>query len=101
MFSQGVACLLRQETSFEIVGQKTELDQAVAGIQKLQPDVIILDVHSRFDQPMAGLWQILTALPNIRVIGLSLQDNTFQIYRVQQREVKSLADLIDAIDDES
>jgi DNA-binding NarL/FixJ family response regulator len=100
MFSQGVACLLRQETAFEIVGQQTELHQAIACIQKLQPDVVILDTHSRFNDPTAVLL-VLTALPNIKVIGLSLRRNTFQIYRANQREATSMADLVNAIEDEA
>lgn len=100
MFSQGVVCLLQQEVSFDIVGQQTSLHLALPAIQQLRPDVVILDMHSHFDQPNAGLLQILMLLPAITVIGLSLRDNTFQVYRAKQKEANSMADLVNVISDE-
>ena len=97
MFGQGVVCLLEQEAGLEIVGQLADLQQALSHIQQLQPAVVILDMDNGYANPRIELLQVLTALPNIRVIGLSLNQNTFQIFQANQKDVHSTADLIDAI----
>ena len=101
MFGQGVARLLRQEIDCKIVGQKTDLHQAMACIQKIQPDVVIVDAHHRFGEMALDIVQILTALPNAKVIALNLKNNTFQIYQSSQKKVDQLTDLIEAITGET
>ena len=94
LFSQGVESLLRQEPGVDIVGRETDVDKAIERIKELQPDVVILDSGD----PTPELMCILREGVGTKVIGLNLQDNTIGIYRGEQRVVKSIEDLIEAIE---
>lgn len=101
MFGRGIERLLSQDARFDIVtqivGQKADLCQAFAGIQRLRPDVAILDTRSLADSAQVAVIEILRLVPGIKVIGLNLNENTFHIYRSAQREANDLSDLMNAI----
>ena len=92
LFSQGVENLLRRETGLEIVGRETDEEKAIERIKELRPDVVILDS----DDP--AVIRILREQLGSKVIGLNLQDNTICIYRGEQRVVKEVKDLVEAIE---
>ena len=94
LFSQGVESLLRQEPGVDIVGRETDVDKAIERIKELQPDVVILDNGD----PTPEVMCILREGVGTKVIGLNLQDNTICIYRGEQRVVKEVEDLVEAID---
>ena len=98
LFGQGVESLLRREARLEIVGQETDLDQAVERIKEIRPDVVILDCAEPACDPTPAVMRILREGLGTKVIGLNLQDNTLYIYRGEQRLVKEVKDLIEAIE---
>jgi len=97
LFGQGVESLLRQEARLEIVGQETDVDKALERIKELQPNVVILDCAEPRCDPMLAVMRILKEGLETKVIGLNLQDNTMYIYRGEQRVVKEVKDLMEAI----
>lgn len=97
LFGQGVESLLRRETDLDIIGYETEVHRALARIRELQPDVVIFDNHDLPNSSLLAMIKLLRTTPHVKVIGLNLKENTFHIYQAVQREVKSLADLVDAI----
>jgi DNA-binding NarL/FixJ family response regulator len=98
LFGQGVESLLRREAGLEIVGQETDLDQAVERIKEIRPDVVILDCAEPARDPTPAVMRILREGLGTKVIGLNLQNNTLYIYRGEQRLVKEVKDLIEAIE---
>jgi DNA-binding NarL/FixJ family response regulator len=98
LFGQGVESLLRREAGLEIVGQETDLDQAVERIKEIRPDVVILDCAEPACDPTPAVMRILREGLGTKVIGLNLQNNTLYIYRGEQRLVKEVKDLIEAIE---
>jgi DNA-binding NarL/FixJ family response regulator len=98
LFSQGVESLLRQETGLEVVGRETDVDKAVERIRELQPDVVIVDSADPTCDPTLAVMRILREGVGTKVIGLNLQDNTVCIYRGEQRVVKEVKDLVEAIE---
>jgi len=66
--------------------------------QRHQPDVVIVDSGDPADDPMPAVMRILREGVGIKVIGLNLQDNTMCIYRGEQRVVKEVKDLVEAIE---
>jgi RNA polymerase sigma factor (sigma-70 family) len=60
--------------AFAIAGEATDVDEAVAGIRRTQPDVVLLDVH----MPGGGGVAVITAVhqtdPEIRFLALSVSD---------------------------
>jgi DNA-binding NarL/FixJ family response regulator len=98
LFGQGVESLLRQEAGLEIVGRETDVDKAAEHIQELRPDVVILDCGDPACDPTPTVMRILREGLGTKVIGLNLQDNTLCIYRGEQRVVKEVKDLVEAIE---
>lgn len=73
LFRSGLRAELEEE--FEIVGEAGDVDQAVAGITALRPDVVLLDVHL----PGGGGATVADAIVRrgagaIRFLGISVSD---------------------------
>jgi AmiR/NasT family two-component response regulator len=98
LFGQGVESLLRQEAGVEIVGREADVDEAVERIKELRPDVVILDSADLVSDPTPAVMRILREGVRAKVIGLNLEDNTMCVYRGEQREVKGVEDLVEAIE---
>ncbi len=98
LFGQGVESLLRRETGLEIVGRDADVDKAMERIKELQPDVVILDSGDPSCTLTPAVMRILREGVETKVIGLNLQDNTICIYRGEQRVVKEVKDLLEAME---
>ena len=70
LFRSGLRAELEGE--FEIVGEAGDVDQAVAGIATLTPDVVLLDVHLPFRRP------VLNRRHRIRLSGLLVRLSVVQ-----------------------
>jgi DNA-binding NarL/FixJ family response regulator len=100
LFGQGVELLLSQEAGLDIVGRETDLDRAIERIQELRPDVVIVDSNdSAYDLALVVMRILRERLPT-RVIGLNLQENILCIYHGEQRVIKRLQDLVEAIQEQ-
>ncbi len=98
MFSRGVETLLRKEPGLEIVGWESDVDRAVEQIQKLQPDVVILDTRDQDSGQAQMVMRILCGRPGTTVITLNLENNRLCIYRGEEREAIRIQDLYAAIE---
>jgi DNA-binding NarL/FixJ family response regulator len=98
LFGQGVESLLRRETGLEIVGREADVDKAMERIKELRPDVVVLDSGDPACDLTPAVMRILREGVGTKVIGLNLQDNTICIYRGEQRVVKEVRDLVEAIE---
>jgi DNA-binding NarL/FixJ family response regulator len=98
LFSHGVESLLRQEPGLEIVGWETDVDRAIERIQELRPDVVIFDNNDLEVDFRLVVMRILKEGLGTKVIGLNLGDNTICIYRGEQRVLKEVKDLVEAIE---
>jgi DNA-binding NarL/FixJ family response regulator len=60
--------------AFALAGEATDVDEAVTGIRRTQPDVVLLDVH----MPGGGGVAVITAVhethPEVRFLALSVSD---------------------------
>jgi DNA-binding NarL/FixJ family response regulator len=99
LFYVGVERLLRRETALDVVvGRETDVGEAVGRIKELQPDVVIVDSDHLAPDFAAELMGILRDVGGIKIIGLSLQDNSICIYRGEKRVVEATEDLVEAIE---
>ena len=98
LFSQGVESLLRQESRLEVMGREADVDKAMERIRELEPDVVIVDSGDPTCGPTPAVMRILREGVGVKVIGLNLQNNTICIYRGEQRVVKEVKDLVEAIE---
>jgi DNA-binding NarL/FixJ family response regulator len=72
MFRTGVKAELREVV--DIVGEAEDVDQAVAVIGELRPDVVLLDVHLPGGGGTEVLRRVATRNPDIRFLALSVSD---------------------------
>jgi DNA-binding NarL/FixJ family response regulator len=100
LFSQGVESLLCREAGLEIVGREVDLEKGLNRIRELQPDVVIVDSGDPTHDPTPTVMRILRERLGTRIIGLNLQDNIVCIYRGEQRIVRGVEDLLEAIEAE-
>jgi DNA-binding NarL/FixJ family response regulator len=71
LFRAGVRTLLGEQV--EVVGECGEVDSAVAAIEELEPDVVLLDVH----MPDGGGVEVIrraAGRPSVRFLALSVSD---------------------------
>jgi DNA-binding NarL/FixJ family response regulator len=58
----------------EVVGEAADVDEAVAGIRSLEPDVVLLDVQLPGGGGRAVLDAVLPTHPGVRFLALSVSD---------------------------
>lgn len=71
---QGLIQLLRHETDLSIIGEAVDGQDAIEKARALRPDVILMDVSMPRVNGLDATQQIVSEMPEIRVIGLSLHE---------------------------
>jgi len=89
-----IEVILRRADRVEVVGIETDQGRALERIQALDPDVVLVEGDP---QVQVSLWNVLLLKADLRVIGLSSQDNQISIFDRHQRIVARPQDLIEAI----
>jgi chemotaxis response regulator CheB len=100
LFSQGIEIVLSQKCDVEIVGHEADVDIAIARIRELRPDVVIVDNGLAASTDGTLVMRILQEQTGAKIVGLSLHDNSFSIYRGEQRELGRIEDLTRAIEND-
>jgi PAS domain S-box-containing protein len=72
----GLAALLREEPDIEVVGEAADGAIALDLARQTQPDLVIMDVTMPNMNGIEATRRLSTELPHIRVIGLSMHDDT-------------------------
>ena len=67
----GLRALLERERDLKIVGEAVDGEEAVARVQALRPDVVLLDVAMPRKSGLAAIAEIKLAHPGVRVLVLS------------------------------
>ncbi len=75
LFREGVAHLLNAEPDFEVVGQVSDGEEALALAQELVPDVILLDIAMPGRGGLAAASQIAEVCPATRVVMLTVSEH--------------------------
>ncbi len=69
---EGLAGLLRFQPDMEVVGEACDGPEAIELAERLQPDVIVMDVNLGEMSGVEATGRIVSRHPQIRVIGLSM-----------------------------
>lgn len=81
LFRQGLAALLAWEEDFEILEQANQGKEAIALAEKLQPDVILMDVRMPICDGVEATRIIHQSYPCIRILMLTTFDEDEYIWR--------------------
>jgi DNA-binding NarL/FixJ family response regulator len=84
LFLEGLANLLALEEDLEIVGQASNGNEAIALTQKLQPDVILMDVRMPICDGVKATRTIHKSYPAIKIMVLTTFDEDEYIWRSLQ-----------------
>jgi DNA-binding NarL/FixJ family response regulator len=71
LIRRGLKALLKLEESLEIVGEAENGEIAISQIEKLQPDVVLMDVRMPVMDGVAATREINSRFPNVKVLILT------------------------------
>lgn len=75
-FREGFALLVRSLPGVELVGQASTGEEAVLAAARLQPQVVVMDLHMPGTNGVEATRRVLGTSPHIRVLVLSMLDDT-------------------------
>lgn len=73
---QGIITLLEDEEDILIVGEATDGDEVFGSVQKLNPDVILLDLTMPRMSGIDVIRQIVPEFPKVRILVFSMHNNS-------------------------
>jgi len=79
---QGLRSLLDHAGEFEIIGEAENGRQAVSLVEKLRPDVVLMDVSMSVLNGIEATRQIKKSYPEIKVLVLTMHDNEEYIFQI-------------------
>jgi DNA-binding NarL/FixJ family response regulator len=77
---RGMALMLSMERDMEVVGQASDGIEAVAVVQLLRPDVVLMDLHMPRKGGVAATREITSALPATQVLVLTTLDDDETVF---------------------
>ncbi|MEL6785958.1 MAG: response regulator transcription factor [Cyanobacteria bacterium J06607_15] len=88
IFRQGLATLLATEIYLEIIGQANNGQMAIALTEKLQPDVILMDIQMPICDGVSATREICRRYPWMRILVLTIFDDDEYIGKSLQAGAK-------------
>jgi DNA-binding NarL/FixJ family response regulator len=85
---EGLRMLLEAQRDIRVVGEADDGRQAVAGILATKPDVVIMDITMPELNGIEATRQILSELPTLRIVILSVHGDSEHVYRAFQAGVR-------------
>lgn len=102
LFLSGV--LTEMRTDFDVAGSAAQVDEAIEGIRRTEPDVVLIDVHMSGGGGVRVVSEVLSTNPDVQFLALSVSDapeDVIAMIRAGARGyvTKSIApaDLIDSV----
>jgi two-component system response regulator NreC len=75
----GLRRVLEAEPDIEVVGEAESADRAVFEAISGQPDIVLMDVMMPGKTGIEGMPAVLTAVPDVKVLVLSMQDDPYYV----------------------
>lgn len=99
LFGEGVEGLLQRIPGVQVVGCAGDLDEALARIEELTPDVVLLDTGHPACPPASAVAHVLEleACSEVRVVGVNMEDNTICVYLGERKQLADVSDLLRAM----
>jgi DNA-binding NarL/FixJ family response regulator len=75
VFRFGMQALIAAEEGMEVVGEATTCDEAVGSAERLQPDVVLMDLNMPGGNGIEATRRILQTNPNIAILIVTMFDD--------------------------
>jgi|SRR5687767_5462790 DNA-binding NarL/FixJ family response regulator len=75
---------LQAYPNIEVVGEARDGDEALASVAKLQPTVVVMDIHMSRMEGASATRLIKLHFPDTAVIGISLEQKDYQLHAMQK-----------------
>jgi DNA-binding NarL/FixJ family response regulator len=75
LFRKGLAQLLNSQPDFEVIGEATDGNEAIAKIKALKPDVILMDINMPNCSGFEATRRIKTQHPDVQVVVLTVSED--------------------------
>ena len=80
LFRDGLISVLNNHQEIEVVGEAEDGLEAFVKAQRLQPDVVLMDINMPGTDGIEGTKLIHDALPNTKIVMLTMRDEPENIY---------------------
>ncbi len=80
LFRHGLAGSLESEADIEVVGEATTGDEAIAFAERMQPDVVLMDIQMPGSNGLEATRSIVRASPQIRVLILTMFEDDASVF---------------------
>ena len=80
LFRHGIAVLLQALPEFEVVGEATSGEEAVALAEQQQPDVILMDIQMPGINGIEATRLILHTSPHIRILMVTMSEDDASVF---------------------
>ena len=80
VFRRGLEMVLETEDGIEVVGEATDGEQAVAKVQELMPDVVLMDVRMPKRSGIEAAKEIKELAPHVKILMLTISDEEADLY---------------------
>lgn len=81
---QAIQSLLEDDSSFTVVGEAYNGEEAIALCGNLQPDVVLMDIHMSPVNGLEATRQIKQRYPHIRIVILTVSDDVADLFTAVQ-----------------
>jgi DNA-binding NarL/FixJ family response regulator len=82
LMREGLRQLLETEPGVEVCGEAETLDDALAAVERLQPDVVVLDLTLGADDGVELVRVVRQRFPKVRILVLSMHEESLYAERL-------------------
>ena len=97
MIRQGLRCTLECYPNIEVVGEASDGEQALQGVAKAQPTVVVMDVIMPKMDGITATGLIKTQYPQIAIIGLTRDLKDYTSYSMKKVGASEVVDKQNAV----
>jgi len=107
MLREGIKKLINSDSNFEIIGESGDGSEAVELVNKLKPDIVLMDISLPSLNGIEATRRIKRDNPKVKVLALTMHDNEEYLsqmlqagasgYILKKAAVSELRDAIDAV----